>query len=120
MSADKFAALRRSYYNKIDANCYRLSIPSTADAPYTGGFGRLLLDNLELELKPGKRIVQAWRSQGWAKGYYSIVTFALSKKSDRRTRLRFTQIGVPASDYAKKNRGWYEHYWEPLKRFLEK
>ena len=96
--------------------------PAEVQAKVGGAFSAYggYLTGITLELKPGKRIVQAWRSQGWAKGYYSIVTFALSKKSDRRTRLRFTQIGVPASDYAKKNRGWYEHYWEPLKRFLEK
>ncbi|HEY2082851.1 MAG TPA: SRPBCC family protein [Verrucomicrobiae bacterium] len=75
---------------------------------------------VNVELKPGTRIVQAWRSQGWPEGYYSIVTFTLSKKSASRTKLRFTQIGIPAGDYAKKNRGWYEHYWEPLKKFLER
>lgn len=75
---------------------------------------------ITLELKPNKRIVQAWRSEGWPEGYYSIVTFALSKKSGNRTQLRMTQIGIPADDYAKKNRGWKEHYWEPLKGFLEK
>jgi uncharacterized protein YndB with AHSA1/START domain len=74
---------------------------------------------ITLELKPGKRIVQAWRSQGWPEGYFSIVTFALSKKSGGRTQLRFTQIGIPANDYGKKNRGWRFHYWEPLKRFVE-
>jgi activator of HSP90 ATPase len=78
------------------------------------------ITGVTLELKPGKRIVQAWRSQGWPEGYYSIVMFALSKKSPGRTQLRLTQIGIPAEDYPKKNRGWYEHYWEPLKKFLEK
>ena len=71
-----------------------------------------------LELQPGKCIVQAWRSKHWPAGHYSIVTFALAKKSGG-TELRFTQIGVPASDYAAKNKGWRTHYWEPLKKFLE-
>jgi activator of HSP90 ATPase len=75
---------------------------------------------ITLELKSNKRIVQAWRSEGWPEGYYSIVTFALSKKSRGATQLHFTQIGIPSGDYAKKNRGWKFHYWEPLKRFLEK
>jgi len=64
--------------------------------------------------------VQAWRSQGWTDGHYTIVTFALSKKSGGRTQLRFTQVGVPVNDYAKKNQGWRERYWQPLKKFLEK
>ena len=78
------------------------------------------LTGITLELKPGRRIVQAWRSEGWPDGHYSIVTFALSKKANGTTELRFTQIGVPAEDYRKKNRGWRKHYWEPLKNFLEK
>jgi activator of HSP90 ATPase len=78
------------------------------------------LTGITLELQPGKRIVQAWRSQGWPAGHYSIVTFTLSKKSAGRAQLRLTQIGIPAADYPKKNRGWKEHYWEPLKKFLER
>ncbi len=64
--------------------------------------------------------MQAWRSRDWPDGQYSIVTFALAKKSGGSTQLRFTQAGVPAEDYAKKNQGWRTHYWQPLKKFLEK
>lgn len=78
------------------------------------------ITGLTLELKPGKRIVQAWRSRDWPEGHYSIATFALAKKSGGRTQLHFTQIGVPADDYADKNKGWRTHYWQPLKKFLEK
>ena len=73
-----------------------------------------------LELKPNERIIQAWRGGTWPKGHYSIVTFALSRKPGGKTELQFTQIGVPAGDYADKSRGWRTHYWEPLKKFLEK
>ena len=78
------------------------------------------ITGITLELKPGKRIVQAWRSRDWPEGHYSIVTFALAKKSGGRTQLRFTQVGVLADDYADKNKGWRTHYWQPLKKFLEK
>lgn len=78
------------------------------------------ITGVTLEFKPGRRIVQAWRSQDWPDGHYSIVTFALAKKSGGRTQLSFTQVGVPAEDYAKKNQGWRTHYWQPLKKFLEK
>lgn len=77
------------------------------------------ITGITLEVAPGKRIVQAWRSRDWPKGTYSIVTFALSRLAGGKTRLRFTQVGVPASDYARKNTGWRTHYWEPLKRYLE-
>ena len=74
---------------------------------------------LNLELVTGERIVQAWRSQDWAEGVFSIVTFSLAAQSGGKTLLRFTQVGVPAGDFKRKNEGWKEHYWEPLKRFLE-
>lgn len=77
------------------------------------------IKGINIEVTPGKRIVQAWRSQDWPEGHYSIVTFALAKRAGGKTQLRFTQIGVPSRDYADKNRGWRTHYWEPLKRYLE-
>jgi uncharacterized protein YndB with AHSA1/START domain len=77
------------------------------------------ITGITLEALPGKRIVQAWRSRDWPKGHYSVVTFALAKRAGGKTQLRFTQIGVPASDYTDKNRGWRTYYWEPLKRYLE-
>jgi activator of HSP90 ATPase len=78
------------------------------------------IHGINLELVPGKCVIQAWRSKNWPARHYSVVTFALSKKASRTTELHFTQIGVPATDYADKNKGWRTHYWEPLKKFLEK
>ena len=76
------------------------------------------ISGITLEVEPNKRLVQAWRSRDWPKGHYSIVTFALSARAGGKTELRFSQIGVPADDYAEKNKGWRTHYWEPLQRFL--
>ena len=95
----------------------RARIRAKTGAPFSCYDG--YITGITLELEPAKRIVQAWRSQNWPDGHYSIVTFALSKKAGG-TQLRFTQIGVPANDYARKNRGWQMHYWQPLKEFLEK
>ena len=72
-----------------------------------------------LEVEPARLIVQAWRSQDWPKGTYSIVTFKLAKSAGGKTKLSFTHTGVPASDYKEKNKGWRTHYWEPLKKYLE-
>jgi activator of HSP90 ATPase len=96
----------------------RAKIRAKAGAAFScyGGY----ITGIMLELKPAKRIVQAWRGRGWPAGHYSIVTFALAKKSGGNTQLRFMQIGVPADDYAAKNKGWRTHYWQPLKEFLEK
>lgn len=95
----------------------RARIRAKACRPFTCYDG--YITGFTLELEPARCIVQAWRSRDWPSGHYSIVTFALSKRSAHRTQLRFTQLGVPANDYARKNQGWRTHYWQPLKKFLE-
>lgn len=78
------------------------------------------LTGFNLEMVPGKRIVQAWRSSGWPKGAYSIATFSLSAKKGGKTKLVFTQVGVPAASQKNIDQGWRTYYWKPLKAFLEK
>jgi uncharacterized protein YndB with AHSA1/START domain len=78
------------------------------------------ISGINLELAAPRRIVQAWRSQTWPDGVFSIVTFALSRKKGGRTKLSFTQVGVPASDFRDMSKGWPTYYWEPLKAHLEK
>ena len=59
------------------------------------------------------------RSRNWPKETYSLVTFKLAKLAGGKTRLDFSNVGVPAYDYTAKNRGWRTHFWQPLKRYLE-
>jgi len=73
------------------------------------------ITGFNLELRPGKLIVQAWRSKEWPDHHYSIVTYSLSHSGSDKTLLEFSQIGVPADDFKAKSQGWKEHYWEPLK-----
>ena len=77
------------------------------------------IEGFNLDLEPGRLIVQVWRSEDWPKGTWSIVTFRLAKAAGGKTRLTFTQAGVPADDYKRKNKGWQTHYWQPLKHVLE-
>lgn len=83
----------------------------TAYGPYLSG--------VNLELVPGKKIVQFWRSRNWVPFHYSTVTFAVTRVK-AGTRLTFTQVGVPDKDYAAKKAGWIKSYWMPMKAMLEK
>jgi uncharacterized protein YndB with AHSA1/START domain len=76
------------------------------------------ISGVTVELVPAKLIVQAWRSKGWPKGFYSLVTFALAPIGRSKTKLTFTHLGVPAGDVKAKSSGWRSHYWEPLQRYL--
>ncbi len=73
---------------------------------------------LNLELVPGKRIVQSWRASDWPAGVESRVIFVL-KRAPGGTRLEFTQRGVPWQQVEDLRRGWIEHYWEKMSGAFE-
>lgn len=72
-----------------------------------------------LELEPGKKIVQTWRASDWPEGAVSKITIKLAKKG-KGTKLTFTHTGVPADFVDDIKQGWIEYYWEPMKELLEK
>jgi uncharacterized protein YndB with AHSA1/START domain len=76
----------------------------------------------QIELVPGKRVVQAWRFPVWEPGAYSIVRFTLQPEGDS-TRVVIDQDGYPdESDVLGCHRTWHDHvdanwpvfYLEPL------
>ncbi|MGH2348410.1 MAG: SRPBCC domain-containing protein [bacterium] len=69
---------------------------------------------VNLELIPGKKIVQSWRASDWPANHYSKATFTL-KRVKGGTRLTFTQTGVPNSQYGSIKQGWIDYYWAPLR-----
>src|SRR5215470_11927105 len=75
------------------------------------------ITGFNLVLKPGRRIVQAWRATGWWPDHYSVATFDF-QKTLRGTKLMFTQIGIPSHRYSGHYRGWIETYWTPMQEML--
>ena len=78
------------------------------------------IEGFNLEVQRPKLIVQAWKSENWPRETWSVVTFKLAKLAGGKTRLSFHQAGVPSRDYKAKNKGWDFHYWQRLKKFLER
>lgn len=74
-----------------------------------------------LELVPGKKIVQSWRpsEETWPEDYYSTVSFELSRAKGG-TRLLFVHSGVLADHAGHLSSGWKKSYWEPLQKYLSK
>jgi activator of HSP90 ATPase len=70
-----------------------------------------------VELVPNERIVQAWRSEGWPAGIYSIVKFALVEQGSG-TKIVFDHTGFPVGQAEHLLDGWKGHYWEPLEKYL--
>lgn len=77
------------------------------------------ISGINLVLKPGQKIVQAWRATGWWPDYYSIAIFDI-EKTKGGSKLRFTQIGIPPHRYSGHYRGWIETYWTPMKEIFER
>jgi activator of HSP90 ATPase len=75
------------------------------------------ISGINLVLKPGKKIVQAWRATGWWPDHYSIAIYDISKIRNG-SRLKFTQIGIPPNRYSGHYRGWIEAYWTPMKEIF--
>jgi activator of HSP90 ATPase len=72
---------------------------------------------LNVELVPGKRVVQAWRSFRWPDGVYSIVKFELAPDGSR-TKLVFDQVGHPDEAQQTLESGWSQMYWQPMNAML--
>jgi len=75
------------------------------------------LSGINLALKPGEKIVQAWRATGWWPDHYSIAIFDITKVRGG-SKLEFTQIGIPPNRYSGHYRGWIETYWTPMKEIF--
>ena len=93
--------------------------PATID-PAPGGafslFGNKITGR-NVELAPRLRIVQAWRSESWEPGVYSIVRFQF-RNHGPQTRLLLDQAGFPEGEYDSLFAGWKAHYWDPLERYM--
>lgn len=74
-----------------------------------------------IELDPGKKIVQAWHfaEDGWPETHFSTCTFIFEKK-DKGTKLTFTQTDIPAHKADALKSGWKEFYWDLMKEYLKK
>jgi activator of HSP90 ATPase len=71
-----------------------------------------------LEMQPGRLLAQAWRTAAWAPGEYSVVRFALTQNGDG-CALVFDHRGFPSGEGTHLARGWYLHYWDPLRKLLD-
>jgi len=70
-----------------------------------------------VELVPNERIVQAWRSEGWEPGLYSIARFELVAQGTS-TKLVFDHTGFPKGQAEHLATGWKANYWDPLAKYL--
>lgn len=123
-----FNAVRKRVYEALtDERQFRqimdfiMKGASTEISPEVGGTFRIfggVINGRHIELVPYERIVQAWREKDWPAGVYSIVKFQLDEQGSG-TKLVFDHTGFPEGAAVHLAPGWWSHYWEPMKKYLE-
>lgn len=76
------------------------------------------IHGINVDLVPGKRIVQAWRGSNFPEGIFSMATFNLVKASDGGTQLTLTHRGVPKELIPSVEKKWRTDFWDKIKRHL--
>lgn len=131
-SSNMYKSIRQTVHFKTSPKViYGMLMDQAKHATFTGSEVRISkeiggpfsvwggsLSGVQLELVPGKRIVQSWRADDWPAGHHSTATYELSK-TDAGCTLVFTQTGVPVEHHASVNEGWRTFYWSPMKKALK-
>ena len=83
---------------------------STGESDVTG---------INVDLVPGKRIVQAWRHRRFPDGIFSMAAVTLTPTADGGTELVLTHRGVPKDLIPETEQAWRDHYWQRMKAWIE-
>ena len=75
------------------------------------------IEGRNIEMVPGKRLVQAWRVKTWEPGMYSLVRFTL-EPAGSGTRVVLDHSSFPAEQQEHLAAGWATNYWEPLTKYF--
>src|SRR5450759_4234839 len=71
-----------------------------------------------LELIPGERIVQSWRTAQFTEGHEdSIITVTL-EEAENGTLLTLVHSNVPDDQMNYEQGGWEQHYFGPMKKYF--
>jgi uncharacterized protein YndB with AHSA1/START domain len=108
---------------------YKLLTDSKQHASLTGGSAQIsrkiggpfsirdgLVSGIIVDLLPGERLVQAWRTRAFPIGIFSMAAFELSRTKNGGTELVLTHRGVPKSLIPKIEKEWRKFYWERIRK----
>jgi uncharacterized protein YndB with AHSA1/START domain len=85
-----------------------------ADVSAWGGY----ITGRNLELTPGERIVQSWRTAQFVEEHEdSIITVSL-EDTENGTLLTLVHSNVPDNQMSYEQGGWEQHYFGPMKKYF--
>lgn len=73
---------------------------------------------INVDLVPGERLVQAWRTKDFPRGVFSMAAFQLSPTKTGGTELVLTHRGVPKNLIPKIEKDWKKNYWDKIRRLI--
>jgi activator of HSP90 ATPase len=71
-----------------------------------------------LELAPGRRIVQSWRSTEFPGAAPDSRLIVCLDRAEGGTRVTIVHTDIPAGQGAQYESGWKDHYLKPMKRWF--
>jgi uncharacterized protein YndB with AHSA1/START domain len=73
-----------------------------------------------LELVPGERIVQSWRTTEFTDEHEDSIIMVTLEEVEDGTLLTLTHSKVPEGHKSYEQGGWQQHYFEPMKKYFAK
>ena len=71
-----------------------------------------------LELQPGARIVQSWRTSEFAQEDTDSRLEVLLEKASKGTRVTLVHTNIPPGQGAEYRKGWIDFYFTPMKEYF--
>jgi activator of HSP90 ATPase len=87
------------------------------DGKFTAWGGALRGRNLDII--PGRMIVQAWRARHWASSDPDSVLVLRFSKVPGGAQIDLAHVNVPRYDHKGVSEGWPKYYWKPWKKYLK-
>jgi activator of HSP90 ATPase len=117
-----FKASRKQVYEALldEKQFSKMTTLAAKISPEVGGAFSCFegqINGRNVELVPNERIVQAWRSESWKPGIYSIAKFGLVEQGSG-TKVVLDHAGFPVGQAEHLVSGWQTHYWESLEKYL--
>ena len=105
-------------------NAKKHSIATGAPAKITAKEGAAFsthngyISGKNLRLVKNKLIVQTWRAMSWDKTDADSVFSIFLEPKGKNVVLYAIHANIPDKHEAGVDKGWYQHYWEPWKKYL--
>jgi len=94
----------------------RATIDANVGGRFTAWDG--YIEGATLELEPGRRIVQRWRTSEFPPDAADSVVEIRLEPLEEGTRIIFLHSDIPEGQRTKYEQGWREHYLDPMDRYF--